>query len=357
MTQPKNLTDCILALPIFAVLGKTERAELLSHCKIEHAHAGEYLSVVGERAGDYIIVLNGELKVSRAPGETGSQEETRGVRAEGGQSVGAGGLLHADSRTRLVAASDTDFARIDSDIMDEILAASLQFADSVYAEEDVRTRMNIVRNARSLRNLPLHEFAAVYERFERRPVASGEVVVAQGEKGDNYYVIESGRAEVWRTDPLSDEISLAAELGPGDAFGEEAVILDGFRNASVKMVTKGMLLVLDEKTFKSVISANHVMEVSAQAARQKVDAKEAQWLDCRYEMEYDEGRIAGAKLVELDKIREACASLDKSQNYIVYCRSGRRSACAAFLLRERGINAVSLEGGLRDWPFAIETSY
>lgn len=356
MTQIKSPKERILELPIFSALSNTERAELLLRCQVEHAHAGENLSVKVELYADYIVVLSGELKVSFAPVDAVAREETRFACVGPGQGIGEGGLLHAGSPTSITAVSDTDFIRIDSDMLDEMLAASQQFADFIYPDE-LRRRINIARNARSLRSLPLHEFAAVYERFERRPVASGDIIVTQGEKGDNYYLIESGRAEVWRTDPILGETFLAAELGPGDAFGEEAVILNGFRNATVKMMTSGMLLVLDQSIFKSVISANHVTEISAEEARKKVDASQAQWLDCRYEMEYDEARIAGAKLVELDKIRDACASLDASQNYIVYCRSGRRSACAAYLLRERGINAVSLAGGLRDWPFAVETSY
>lgn len=356
MTQTKSFIERVLESPIFAALGKPERDDLLSRCKIEHARAGESLSVTGELYADYIVVLSGELKVSRASVDAGVGGETRLGAMRFEQGVGAGGVLYTGSRADIAALTDTDFIRIDGDILDEMLAASQQFPDSVYPY-DVRTRMAIARSARSLRSLPLHEFAAVYQRFTRRPAASGEIIVTQGEKGDNYYLIESGRAEVWRIDPISDETFLAAELGPGDAFGEEAVILDGFRNATVKMVTSGVLLVLDQNTFKSVIKANHVTEVSAEEAVKEVDANRAHWLDCRYEMEYDEARIPGAKLVELDKIRDACVSLDKSQTYIVYCRSGRRSACAAFLLRERGINAVSLEGGLRDWPFALETSY
>lgn len=209
-------------------------------------------------------------------------------------------------------------------------------------------------NAKSLLGLPPHEFAALYERFKRREASAGEVIVTQGDKGDTYYIIQSGHAQVWRGDPLDDQTLLVAELGPGDAFGEEAVILGGFRNATVKMVTDGVLLVLDRATFDDVIRSNYVIEIDAAEAQRRVAAHQAVWLDCRYAMEYDETHIEGAKLVELHQIREASLFLDRDTEYIVYCRSGRRSACAAFLLSERGFKAVSLKGGLLDWPFSIE---
>lgn len=45
--------------------------------------------------------------------------------------------------------------------------------------------------------------------------------------------------------------------------------------------------------------ANHVTEASAEDARKKVDANEVLWLDCRYEMEYDnEERSATIATVE-----------------------------------------------------------
>mgnify|MGYP000471637607 CR=1 FL=1 len=353
MIEPDSVNERVLELPIFATLGESERMALLAHCTIEHVPAGEQLRASGKLSGDYIAVLSGELEVVRISDEAGAGRGVEARRNGMARNLREGDVLHVDMQKKVAAVIDTDFVRIDGDLMDDALATALQFAD---LSDELRARASTARNARSLRSLPMHQFAEVYRRFESRPVEAGEIIVTQGEKGENYYLIESRRAEVWRSDPVTDEISLAATLGPGDAFGEEAVILDGFRNATVKMITSGKLLVLDQKVFTSVLRANHVTEVDAEEARRRIAADEAQWLDCRYEMEYDEARIAGSRLVELDTIRDACAILDKSRSYIVYCRSGRRSACAAFLLRERGIDAVSLRGGLRDWPFAVESS-
>ena len=87
-----------------------------------------------------------------------------------------------------------------------------------------------------------------------------------------------------------------------------------------------------------------------------IRTRKARWIDCRYDMEYEESRIPGARLVPLDVIRSQIHTLDPDAVYIVYCRSGRRSKAAAFLLRERNVNAVSLIGGIKDWPFEVEVS-
>ena len=44
------------------------------------------------------------------------------------------------------------------------------------------------------------------------------------------------------------------------------------------------------------------------------------------------------------------------ENYIVYCRSGRRSKAGTCLLRERNIKAVSMMGGIKEWPYEIDAS-
>jgi rhodanese-related sulfurtransferase len=72
-------------------------------------------------------------------------------------------------------------------------------------------------------------------------------------------------------------------------------------------------------------------------------------------MEYAESRIPGAQLVPLDTLRRrGVFTIDPEPNYIVYCRSGRRSKAAVFLLSERGIRALSLTGGIRDWPYDVD---
>jgi rhodanese-related sulfurtransferase len=79
-------------------------------------------------------------------------------------------------------------------------------------------------------------------------------------------------------------------------------------------------------------------------------------IDCRYDMEFEESRIPGAAWLPLDRIRWDLHRLDPNASYVVYCRSGRRSKAAAFLLRERNIHAVSLAGGIKAWPYEVDLS-
>lgn len=83
-----------------------------------------------------------------------------------------------------------------------------------------------------------------------------------------------------------------------------------------------------------------------------------QLLDVRSQEEYDEGHIAGAKLVDVNDtafVDKAMAVLDKQRHVAVYCRSGRRSARAALLLCEQGYRVTNLGGGVIAWQDAGKT--
>ena len=81
--------------------------------------------------------------------------------------------------------------------------------------------------------------------------------------------------------------------------------------------------------------------------------KNAVILDVRTEEEVEEGYIPKAKNIDIYKgqgfINEV-EKLDKSKNYYIYCRSGKRSSQACTLLDQMGFNETyNLEGGFSEW--------
>jgi len=78
-------------------------------------------------------------------------------------------------------------------------------------------------------------------------------------------------------------------------------------------------------------------------------------LDVRTEEEFAEGHIAGAILIPDYEITEKAESvlMDKDQQILVYCRSGRRSKNAASQLVGLGYSNVKEFGGIIDWPYEI----
>ncbi len=75
-------------------------------------------------------------------------------------------------------------------------------------------------------------------------------------------------------------------------------------------------------------------------------------IDVRQPQEYREGHIPGALLVPLGQLEYGHPSFSKEQTMVTYCRSGKRSMTAAFILCKMGYSQVmSLEGGILQWPY------
>jgi hypothetical protein len=81
--------------------------------------------------------------------------------------------------------------------------------------------------------------------FEREFHSAGDAVLSRGEAGDAAFVVIDGHAAVKAADG-----TLVAELGPGDLFGELALLAPRLRSADVVALTELDLMVLDRETFR-----------------------------------------------------------------------------------------------------------
>jgi phage shock protein E len=77
-------------------------------------------------------------------------------------------------------------------------------------------------------------------------------------------------------------------------------------------------------------------------------------IDVRTPAEYDEGHLAGAELVDLSAgtFATEISEYDPAGRYLVYCRSGNRSAQAVQIMAELGFEQVWDMGGIVDWQAA-----
>ena len=99
-------------------------------------------------------------------------------------------------------------------------------------------------------HLSADDLNAIWRRIERRPAAAGAVVCRRGEPGDAFYVVQSGALE-GRLGPAERSI-LVRRLGPGDPFGEMALLTGAPRSADVVATEESVLWCLDRQQFEEV---------------------------------------------------------------------------------------------------------
>jgi rhodanese-related sulfurtransferase len=339
-----------------ASLSNSRLEEFSALCFVERVNRELNPFRVKSAVGQWVYLLAGTLELTLASGQT--RTVTAGTE-EARQAVNQGVDI-ADSR----AVTDVELMRIDSDLLDIMVTwdelAAFDAAKTgklrtlgVPDEGEVKipanwSLMSGVFSVSNLRNgawsrLPSAHIGELLSRFIRVEAKAGQAIIREGDEGDYYYLIESGRAQVTRT--VGGVTVVLADLKPGDAFGEEALVSDAKRNATVAMRSDGALLKLGKSDFVSLLKEPLLGKVGMAAAEERVKAG-AQWVDVRYPSEFQYDRVQGAINVPLAEIRNAFTTLNKSRKYIVYCQSGRRSAAAAFLLAQRGFDVALLEGGL-----------
>ena len=91
------------------------------------------------------------------------------------------------------------------------------------------------------------------------------------------------------------------------------------------------------------------LDVDAERARELIDAGAVQVVDVREPHEWDAGRIAGARHIELERLASEAETLDRERPVLFYCRVGARSGMAANAFRRAGYEAYSMDGGLVEW--------
>lgn len=98
--------------------------------------------------------------------------------------------------------------------------------------------------------LPLPTLERLASRLVPARAAAGETIVRQGDEGDRFYVIVAGEVEV------THDGQRVAVLGPGDVFGEIALLRDVPRTATVQAPTDVELYTLDRATFVDALAGD-----------------------------------------------------------------------------------------------------
>ncbi len=193
--------------------------------------------------------------------------------------------------------------------------------------------------------LPATNIQKIFARMEQIALKADDVVVRQGSVGDYYYVIEKGYCEVSRTIAAGRGQIHLADLGPGTAFGEEALISGQPRNASVTMLSDGLLMRLGRDDFVELIQNEVLHPVSLEQALGEIDGG-AVWLDIRYPEDHARQALGGSENIPLSMLRLQSNRLRKDFRYVVCGDDAEQCAIAAFLLGERGFRVVYLESGI-----------
>ncbi len=307
--------------------------------------AGTEIIREGEPADSFYFISNGEVEVSKET-EFG-QRSVLSVVGEG-SGIGEMALLTSLTRTATVTAkTDITFFTLSKQDFNEIVSKDSTFSSMLQEKAAGFTRANEFKTLQPFALLPHERMAALTSKLVERTFYVGEHIITQGEEGDIYYIIKSGSVGVFKL-MFDIEPEKVAALKEGEGFGEEALITDLPRNATVQASEETVVWMLSREDFDEIMRSAYLDEVFPEDLSDKREGAHA-LLDVRMDMEFNDEHIPDAINIPLDELRKRYDELDPEMDYYVYCLGGARSASAAFLLQGQGFNAKSIKGGIGAW--------
>jgi putative peptide zinc metalloprotease protein len=233
--------------PVFATMDGTEIDLLVSRLRVERYAPGQVIIRQGD-AGDRLYIIKwGHVEVT--------QREERGV-SEVVNQLGRGdyfgelALLHDAPRNATCRATVPTEAlclsRPDFDILVRARFSLREKVDRSIARADLLRRMPLFAE------LDAHQIQLIAAQLREEVYDPGAVIIRQGEIGETFYVIESGRVRVSVQE--DGEEPVVAERGRGEYAGEIALLLDVPRTATVTAITAACVLTLHKCDFDRLVT-------------------------------------------------------------------------------------------------------
>ncbi|GIK40242.1 MAG: hypothetical protein BroJett011_40750 [Chloroflexota bacterium] len=141
-------------------------------------------------------------------------------------------------RNALQLKPDYTEARVQLDILEKALATGV---------------VRVLENIPILSKMTLEQSVLLANRIKVTEYRPGQIVFHMGEMGDTFYIVEVGEVEVLAPDMAGQSVGVINRLGPGDFFGEIALLRAVPRTATIRAVKPTRLLAISREDFDSVV--------------------------------------------------------------------------------------------------------
>ena len=242
----RDYTSLLRRMPIFSTMSDAEISMLTEQLRQEHYSPGKVIIRQGDPGDKFYIIWQGHVEVSQVD--------------EDGISNVVNQLARGDYFGELALLSDAPRnATCKATIPTVVLTLSRVDFDQLVRERfAMRDKLgDSIAKAESLRRIPLFEemdgfqIQHIASELRDRTYMPGEIIIQQDEIGEHFYVIKSGKVRIFITQD-GKKVGVV-ERGPGEYFGEIALLMDVPRTASVEAITKVEVMSLHKTDFDHLV--------------------------------------------------------------------------------------------------------
>ena len=239
---------------LFAALSEREMRTIVDAFELISMSSQDVIIQQGD-VGDYFYVIRrGTVQYLVDGVEVGQAGE--------GKCFGELSLLYTSPRAAtVIAESNVELYRVDQKTFRYILQSQTQQAES--------DKKDLLQGVPFLKELDLTDLNKLVYSVTTQTFEPGDYILRKGEDGDTFYIIQQGKVKV--TDITIGSTDYEDQtLGPGDYFGERALVTHDPRAANCIAKTKVVTLSIDKETFETVVGKLHLLTTKAEDVRKLV---------------------------------------------------------------------------------------
>lgn len=227
---------------LFQHLERDELTDVLDAMFPKTVDAGEVIIQQGDEGDNFYVLDQGTVEVWISK-DGDAAEHISDI--EAGGSFGELALIYGTPRAATIKARTAcSLWAIDRDSYRRILMGATIRKRKLYE--------SFLEKVKILESLDKWERLSVADALEPANFEAGQVVVKQGEKGNEFYIVLEGNLTVTQTNEQGDS-GKVGELHPADYFGEIALLTKDVRKATVTADGSVKLVTLDRERFERVL--------------------------------------------------------------------------------------------------------
>ncbi len=307
---------------------------------------GAEITKEGDSADFFYFIKQGRLEVTR---------NTKYGRAKlsnitSGQGFGEMAILTGSTRSAAITAlTDVTLYQLPRADFETVMQQEPAFKNALLKRARDLSFYDKIKTLQPFVLLDPDKMYALQARMMKKTYALGEDIIVQGEKGDYYYIIKSGRVAVLKKKKGETSAKQVAILEEGQGFGEEALIRDDPRNATCRAIEETTVYAIDKVDFDKCLKSEFLDNIFAEDISVQTYRERYVVIDARVPPEYEQEHIEGSLSIPVEVLRDKYKELDPKKSYVTYCTNDSRGMVAAFLLKNHGFNAKCLRGGISSW--------
>eukprot|EP00795_Rhopilema_esculentum_P005180 gene5180-313_t len=223
-------------------LEKSQVQEIVGCMYLKSFNAGDYVIKEGDSGNEMYVLADGTLEVSK-------DNEVLGNPMKPGTLFGELAILYNCTRTASVKAVENCLAWV---IDRSVFQIVMRKTGIIRREEHHK----FLKSVKLLKDLSEEMMYRIVDVVEEDFYSEDDYIVREGEKGNTFYIIKSGRVKVLQMISGHHEPQEIRQLEAGDYFGEKALLSEDVRTASIIALSPGVeCMVIERETFLNVIGA------------------------------------------------------------------------------------------------------